>query len=375
MNNAKIKAAPVGTILKDTQISGLHLRISARKKSWYLRYVTKEGIVRRPKIAEYPTASISAARDMARELLLQVAMGGDPSRDWQNAKAAASVSDLAERYLSDHAEPNKRPQSVKDDKKLLRLYVNPKIGNLKVQSVAFEDIDKLHKSLRDKPYQGNRLLSLLKKMFQLAEKWRMRPHNSNPCHGVEKFREESRERYMSPEEAQALHQALEAHAESHPRHVAFIYLLMYTGARPSEIARATWDQLDDNVLRLPIGKNNKRRPIVLPKQAMASLDKLPADNGTLTGLQSVRKFWVKLREHAAHCPSLATLRIYDLRHSFASAALSAGHSLPQIGELLGHVNAASTSRYAHLMEDEAVKNAQSVADALDSRMKKTNGDE
>jgi len=46
-----------------------------------------------------------------------------------------------------------------------------------------------------------------------------------------------------------------------------------------------------------------------------------------------------------------SVRIHDLRHSYASILASAGLSLPIIGRLLGHTQAATTQRYAHLMDD------------------------
>ena len=45
------------------------------------------------------------------------------------------------------------------------------------------------------------------------------------------------------------------------------------------------------------------------------------------------------------------VRIHDLRHSYASIGASGGLSLPMIGKLLGHTQAATTARYAHLADD------------------------
>ena len=57
--------------------------------------------------------------------------------------------------------------------------------------------------------------------------------------------------------------------------------------------------------------------------------------------------WEPVRKRAG----LEDVRLHDLRHSFASVAVSGGASLALIGGLLGHTNPATTQRYAHLSAD------------------------
>ena len=60
-------------------------------------------------------------------------------------------------------------------------------------------------------------------------------------------------------------------------------------------------------------------------------------------------------------PSQASDSIHNLRHSFASRALALGEGLPVIGRLLGHRQAETTARYAHLDRDAVRKSAERVA--------------
>ena len=70
--------------------------------------------------------------------------------------------------------------------------------------------------LRDKPYQANRTLGALSKMFSLAEAWGWRPDGSNPCRHVKRYKEHKRERFLSPEETERLGQVLREAEEEMP---------------------------------------------------------------------------------------------------------------------------------------------------------------
>ena len=170
LNNRAIQAAPVGALLRDTVIPGLHLRVFPNKKSFYLYYRTKEGRERRPKLGDYGIISIDQARKQARELLARVAEGRDPSAELDRTKAAPTIADLAQRYLNQHADKKKKQRSRKEDERQIKKYLLPRIGTRKVHETQHEDIEKIHALMQDTPYQANRLLALTSKMFTLAEK-------------------------------------------------------------------------------------------------------------------------------------------------------------------------------------------------------------
>ena len=119
------------------------------------------------------------------------------------------IRELCERFLSDYAEGRKKPSSILVDRRMIKRFIIPALGNRKVAEVTRPDILKLHNSLRDTPYQANRLLALMSKMFNLAERWGFRPEESNPCLHVEKFPERHRERFLSADELMRLGDVLE----------------------------------------------------------------------------------------------------------------------------------------------------------------------
>ena len=116
----------------------------------------------------------------------------------------------------------------------------PCLGTMKVAGVRYSDVDALHRSMRDHPYQANRVLALLSKMFSLSMRWGWR--SDNPCKGVERFPEHRRERFLSPTEIQRLAAALNDHPSEQVANV--VRLLILTGARRGEVLGGTWDQFE-----------------------------------------------------------------------------------------------------------------------------------
>lgn len=340
----------------DTQVTGLQLRTRIKGKAWFLYYRTKAGVERRPKLGDYPTLTAADARRAAREILAKVAAGHDPSAKWQEDRAASTMADLWTRYWTEHA-PRKKSRA--EDHRLWTTVVAPALSHRRVAEIQTADIQGLHRNLQRTPVQANRVLSLCSRMLSLSERWGWRGVGTNPCQHVERYPEHKRRRYASRAELQAIAAALDVARKQHPREVAFIELLMFTGARCGEIESARWEWLAGNSLHLPDSKTGACT-IYLPPQAMNVLANLPTKTGTLTGVSSPVRLWQRIREEAG-CPDL---RLHDLRHSFASAGLSAGLTLGQIGELLRHSSTQTTKRYAHLMDEAAHAAAAVAADRI-----------
>ena len=74
----------------------------------------------------------------------------------------------------------------------------------------------------------------------------------------------------------------------------------------------------------------------------------------------LKRPWDRITKHA----KLDGLRIHDLRHSFASVGAGGGMGLPIIGKLLGHTQAATTARYAHLDNDPLKRASEHIAGTI-----------
>lgn len=358
MNEKSIKAATPGQLLRCSVVKGLQLRATATGKSFFL-YYRFQGQERRPKLGEYGQLTLTQARDAARELLKQVAMGKDPSAAKHEGRNERTVADLWDAYWLRHGSKKK---SGEQDLYNWGKYLAPRFAKKRISTVKYDDVADMMDSLKATPYMANRLLALLSKMFNMAVapfKW----VDHSPCKGVVRYKEEKRRRYMKGEEAANIAALLNAAVADNPASVAFIYLLILTGARKSEIANAKWEHLDGSVLRLPESKTGFRQ-IFLPEIALQVLGRLPRTGGTITGIASPKKLWERIRKEAG----APDLKLHDLRHSFASTAISAGISLAQIGELLGHANTQTTKRYAHLVEEAALSAAETTASKIAAAM-------
>ena len=196
--------------------------------------------------------------------------------------------------------------------------------------------------------------------MNVAEKWGLRPDNTNPCRHVDKYPERKSRRFLSEAELAQLAQALadiEQTGTEMRSAIAAIRLLVFSGARLSEILTLRWEYVDieGQCLRLPDSKTGAKE-IYLPPAALEVISDLEQQDGNpyvIVGkkpgshLVNLQKPWRRIRRKAG----LTDLRTHDLRHSFASMAVAGGLSLPVIGALLGHTQAATTQRYAHLAAD------------------------
>ncbi len=298
--------------------------------------------------------------------------GADPAADRIARQEAPTMAEIAERFLAEHAEAKRKASTAAEYRRLLDKIILPALGKRKVADVMRADVTKLHDANRAAPYQANRVLALLSKMFNLAERWGLRPDGSNPCHYVEKFRERKRERMLSADELTRLGNALAAYDGS-PYVAAAVKLLVFTGARLSEVLALRWEWIDfeRGEARLPDGKSGAKT-LHLPPPALAVLAGLPRLDGNAhviaganegAALVNLEKPWRAIRAMAG----LDDVRLHDLRQAFASVAASSGMGLPRIGKTLGHTQAATTARYAHLASDP-VKAAAAVAGKIEAAM-------
>ena len=317
------------------------------------------------------------ARTQATKILVRVKDGEDPAASRQSGGHVTTVADLAKRFDEEHIAVRLKPRTAKEYRRNLQLFIVPALGRLKVAEMTRADVARLHHEFRDTPYQSNRNLEIVSKMFNLAEMWGLRSDGSNPCRHVKKYKEEKRERYLSTDELARLGEVLrkcEREGSEDQSVINLIRLLMLTGCRLSEIQTLKWDyvDLDNGVFRLPDSKIGAKM-VHIGGAAVGVLGKIErlddnpwVINGRFanTHLQSPQRSWQRIRARA----DLDDVRIHDLRHTFASVAVSGGQSLPMIGKLLGHTHVQTTARYAHLATDPVKRATEDVSASIEAAL-------
>jgi len=342
----------------DDDLSGFGLRVFPSGKKTFVLIYRAKGRKRQTTIGPYGPLTVQEARKRAHRIVVEVADGADPVEEKRSYHRAPTVEELAARYLEEHARPKKRPSSVKTDEGMLRSHILPRLGKKKVQDVDRTDVSALHHAMVETKTQANRVLALLSKMFNLAERWGYRPDGSNPTRHVDRYKEYAKERFLSPAELSRLGEALrkaELEKSEHPSAILAIRLLALTGARRSEILCLRWDEISFERAEIDIDSKTGRKRVPLPAPALrllADADRMEGNPYVCFGahkgkrLVGVQRPWERIRAAAG----LEGVRIHDLRHSHAAMGAGLGLGLPIIGKLLGHTQAVTTQRYAHLAD-------------------------
>jgi integrase len=291
-----------------------------------------------------------------------VRCGADPAAQREQRRQAPTVAELAADYLQEHLIPKARASTVKEWGRLLDRIILPRLGSRKVEDVTAVDVENLHRALRATPVTANRVVTLLSALMMHAERRHLRPPGSSPCRWIEKYPEKKRERFLTSAGMARLGDALaeaERDGSELPSAILAIRLLALTGMRRGEVLGLRWEYVDleRGLLSLPDSKTGPKA-IQISDSVLELLARAPRleDNpyvifGERRGapLVGIQKAWRRLLRRAG----LDRLRLHDLRHSYASFGAAAGLGLFMIGKLLGHHQASTTQRYAHLADDPA----------------------
>jgi integrase len=366
-------------VIWDFALPGFGIRVKpSNVKSYIVQYRNrKTGASRRKTIGQHgPLLTFHKAKERARILLADALKGNDPVADDHAIREAPTMRHLAVDYLEQHAIPKKRPRSVGNDRSMINRIILPRLGSKKVAAVQSRDIHFLHVAMKSTPYQANRVLALLSKMFSLAAKWGWR--SDNPVKGIERFQEKRRERWLSDDELCRLLAVLANHQNQRAANAVRFQLL--TGARLGEVLKARWPDIDleRGVWTKPSHHTKQKRTEHIPlsgpaltlladmrEKANTTEENLFPGNATARPLQDIKKFWRAATVEA----EISEYRLRDNRHTHASHLVSSGLSLEIVGRLLGHTNPTTTKRYAHIADNPLRAATERFGAKLDALLK------
>jgi integrase len=366
-----IVAGPRPREVWDDELKGFGVRVHPTGRKVFIVMTRVQGRQVRVTIGQHGAFTVAGARARAVEIIARARAGEDPSPRRNGAREDVTVRALCRRFLDDYVSVHCKPRTFDDYSHSVNSFIIPKLGAFRVNDVRRDHVAALHQDMRATPYQANRTLAVLSKMFNLAELWEIRPDGSNPCRHVKRYRERRRERFLSDAEYVRLGEALrDAERSEMPSAVTAIRLLMLTGCRLSEVLTLRWDYVDMDAGQLHLPDSKSGAKIVhLGEPALAVLRGIERAEGNpwvivgrrrgrhLTDLQNA---WRRIRAQAG----LDDVRIHDLRHSFASGGLLVGEGLPMIGKLLGHTQVQTTARYAHLAADPVKAAANRISERI-----------
>lgn len=381
------------TFIWDESLKGFGVKIYPSGRKSFILQGRLNGAVRRYTIGQYGSPwSPDQAREQVLQFMAQLSQGIDPTAEKRAKKQLSNLAEFIEQYLVEIA-VRKKPNTLSLEKSNLRRHVIPVLGKLKIADITKRDIQKFMidvaagKTAVDEKTKhrgraivkggkgaANRSVAVLSSVLSYAYELELRP--DNPALGIKKYSLKKHDRYLSEQELVRLGSALVEveKAGASLFAIAAIRFMLLSGCRSGEALSLQWDWIDHehNLAKLPDSKTGQKA-LLLGSGVMSLLSTLPRiDRSPLvfpssvggTTKISIQKIWRKVRKKA----DLDDLRLHDLRHNFASTAVSSGQSLYIVGKLLGHTQSQTTQRYAHLAPDPVHQAADDVSKRLAERI-------
>lgn len=343
-------------VVHDTRQQGLIAELREGGGLSFYLYRWANGRPHRLRIGAFPAVTVEQAREQSKLLLAELVKGTDVAAIKRERREEATLKDLFNHWLEAHAKQHKKTwqEDERQFNKLLHSWHNRRLSTIKRA-----DVRTLHSRIGEVngKYAANRVLALIRTLFNRASDVGF--EGANPTKGVKKFKEESRERFLQPGELPKFFEAMKAEPNETLRD--FFFLLLYTGARRSNVQAMRWDELDlaAATWRIPDTKSGEPVTLHLSAPAVELLrDRAAAKNrgewvfpggrkNRDSHLSSPKDAWKRLLTRAG----LKDLRLHDLRRTLGSWQAAGGSSLTVIGKSLGHKSLASTAVYARLNLD------------------------
>ena len=340
--------------IRDSELKGFGVRVLPSGAKRFFVHSQHEGKRLWKTIGDADSVGLDEARRQAAELLATIRRDEAPTLPEDRL-----FEDVAEDVFSRYGR-HWKPGTMRVNRNYLRRTILPWFGGMNIADIAREDVQRWFASLRATPVAADRSAPILSVIMRQAELYGWRPEGSNPCTGIRRYRRKGRERFLSEQELRRLGIVLDRHEAQHARDVAFVRLILLTGCRKSEILALAWSDYREGRLFLRDSKTGPRT-VWLSAPARDVLDGLPRRGKWVfsspqregpVSATVVETFWRRVRAEAG----IADVRLHDCRHTYASIAIMAGESVTTTARLLGHNDAQTTLKYAHL-SDRSVREA------------------
>ena len=354
----------------DAQCPGLALRIQPSGARSWVCWQRAEGRTRRVTLGRFPAVSLGEARKAF--LALQAGTVRPVPVQPPNTPSFTTV---AHAFLTAKRGVY-RPSTLKALRSYLDTQLCPVFGDRPMHRITAPEVAAwFHAYSRNRGGGANQALGHFNTIFNWARSTELLPVDlPNPAEPVRPNRRPSRGTLLSFEELDKLAQALAFATDTQRPAANAVRLMVLTGCRSGEILRLRWAEIQGDQLRL---RQTKTGPRVVnlsdaAREVIDTLDRHPTSRFVFPSPRDPRKprenidgAWTIFKREARLSP---TLRLHDLRHTYASHAIMSGETLFMTGKLLGHRSTKSTERYTHLdgafLTESANKVANRVAELL-----------
>ena len=359
----------------DVKVRGLQLEVlPSGAAKWRLRYTS---VNKRKRICltlgSATSLNLNDARVLAESTLRNILLGNNPHHTKKVAGQTPTFGTFINEQYLPYIKSYKRSWTT--DVSILKNHLLPRFEKCYMDDIQRQDILQMHNEVTAAGAAAgsiNRLIILIRFIYNLALQWEVPGIKTNPSKGVQLLKENNkRDRYLSVDEASKLYESV---SQSDNEMLKFIIpMLILTGARKREVLDAEWENFDieRRIWRIPLNKSGTARHVPLSDGALAILRDTPkragcaypfANPDTLKPYASIFRSWATARERAG----LPEVRVHDLRHSFASLLINQGRSLYEVQSILGHTQVKTTQRYAHLANQTLLEAANVASLAVGS---------
>jgi integrase len=360
--------------LRDTVVPGFLLKVTpAGRKIFMIQYRTNAGERRKPAIGRFGELTVEQARSIAQDWLADVRKGKDPSAEKTAARDAPSVKDLCTKFMEDYSKPKNRARTVESNEGYIKRHIVPRLGALKVREVTRSDVSGLVTRMKSTPVTANRVLSCLRKMFNMAEVWGFRDDGTNPCRHIPKYPESGKTRLITDGEMVRLFRYLKLADEEgleHPFVNLGIRLQFAFAARMSEIISMKWDRVDF-VNRRVVWPDSKTGEISKPMSEdvfvlLSNTQRLEGSPYVVPSIfkperpmsqNTYFKGWKRILARA-EIPHVGT---HGIRHRATTEIANSGVPVKVGMQLTAHKTVTQFMRYVHTEDDPVRAAAETVA--------------
>ena len=351
----------------DTKIKGLELMLTEQGTKSFKVYRKFKGKPVRVTLGKYPEMTVEIARNEAQKIIAEMLSGKNPNETKRNIQAETSFGDMFALFMERYSKPNKK--TWKEDETGVNKFLSHWFHK-KLSSIMKQEVQLVHERIKKENglYRANKMLARIHAIYNKAIEWGW--VGINPAHGIKKFKEKSRDRFLHPDELPRFFESLEA--EPNTTIKDYIYISLFTGARKSNVLAMRWEDInfERREWLIPETKNGESLRVHLTEKVLSilqtRLEQYPKGEwvfesiGKTGHLVEPKSGWKRILQRA----EIKDLRLHDLRRTLGSWQAATGANSYIIGRSLGHKNPQSTAIYARLSIDPIKNSVEKATQAM-----------